>query len=604
MWWRLVLAFGAFAAAVVEVVAMSPRRKLFDWEVPATEWERFDQYITREYGDYDGELVRHVEAAMREYADLDADLAAVERTLDAHLSCGGGGVDTAEEEKQQHRVDGTVSLANAPTTRIRRRIHPDVLAAFKERVDEAADDDYGVELARALRQYRTHPRASRVRAKYERLHGSVENDEHGSDATHHAVGSTDSAAAASSDDPDADGDHDQDHEDDGDGDWDLSTRDGRVTAAAAQLREVNDTGKFHVEKDLRPLLTDFDAISDDPAPQTVEQYAADVAAELGAVESPRCADLYVPADEIPERPDHIPWECWVPVTKLNGDPEARARRVRLEVGYRAATDGGSTGLTIDEILEEVLDDAVCKRTARTTMEAAADGVAGIEQTTSPGAGIPVLEVDLNRVKASAPDLYNEIVRYYRGEEAAAEDAADADTAESKATDTDADGDVDADEATPTATAAASEPGPESEAGSDPDLDPLEQVASQLRSQRGVIADMGLLAVRRVVADALETEPDAVADADLRAVIERADLWDLVGDDVATDADAEPDQLAATTDSDATADATDDDNAVDRDDVADDLERLENATPVLESDGGEHQPQTQRAEPVVVHVEAD
>ncbi|UTF53257.1 hypothetical protein [Natronosalvus rutilus] len=372
---------------------MDDERMPVDWFVPEEELSRFEDYVEAEFGAYEGELGRRVEEAMREYAELDTDDAASEALLDECLA------HSADEEEKQKTTTGLDTLANKDTRRAQSCVNPYVRMRFKQWAGENSDDCYGVELARALRQYRTNSRSSRIRSKLERFVDSEMDespmpvgggsDDHGNEsATDDEEGTRESGTVV----------------------------DRRVQTLVDQIHGKSDKKQLHVDKDIRPLLAACDGITDDPAPQTVDKYADLIAEELDLKRHPRCSELYIPSEEFPRKPDHIPTECWVPVSELDRNPVGRARRVCIETGYRAISNNGKASIDTDEILDEVLEGEISKRTARETMKKAAEfGGNGFNYTTSHGAKKRVLKVNLNVLQEHNPELYNEIVRYYNGE---------------------------------------------------------------------------------------------------------------------------------------------------------------------------------------------
>ncbi|MFC7215113.1 hypothetical protein ACFQO4_13630 [Saliphagus sp. GCM10025334] len=379
---------------------MSDGRVPIDWLIPVTEWRLFRTFVKTEFGDYNGALGHRVDAAMREYIDFDTDLAVLEQVLDEALSKRG-----LEEEKQKSTV-GIASLANAEKRRVQVCVDPDVLVAFKKWVDENSDDSYGVELARALRQYRTNPRSSRLRSKFERYSSSKKAS---ASAYHHDT--EDESPSVPTGEVEADSDRATEESD-------TLNRRTEKTIEALQgshpdVETILRNGGKIPTRWIDEAIVDGAGCTSKPA---IKKYRKRVANELGIVRHPHYPELWVHQDYCPDCPDHKPWECWVPVPVLKGDPEARAYRVCCEAGRRAVEKGGIIRLSVDEVHKEILDSEVSTKTTRDTMKKVAEiGGGGFKRTTSHGAKKRLLKVDLGALREDEPDLYNEIVQYYNGE---------------------------------------------------------------------------------------------------------------------------------------------------------------------------------------------
>lgn len=90
-------------------------------------------------------------------------------------------------------------------------------------------------------------------------------------------------------------------------DVDLTRQARRAREIVARLRETGND-QSHVEHDVKLAIAATDGIdSNDLDPRTVDRYLDLVTEEMDLSQHPRTPDLWVPSEDLPKRPDHIPW---------------------------------------------------------------------------------------------------------------------------------------------------------------------------------------------------------------------------------------------------------------------------------------------------------
>jgi hypothetical protein len=342
-------------------------RDPLDWSVSSSEWERFCEYVHSEFGRLDGYLGREVERAMREYADQD-DYADLEDRVNQLVEAAGRSPERGWKQK-------TSSLDADDTTRVQVRVEPEIIDAFREVVD-AGDDTYGVALAKAIRVYRDGGRAARLERKLDRV-------------------LDDATAVLEEINPDESTDG-------------LTAKQRKVITICTRLDDQ------FTDDELIAEIDDVAGHADRASDPTREKYRELVTDRLDVERHPNAPHVWILADEVEEIvPSDVPVECKRPASSL--DREELVARIRYAAGRRAAeTPSGSVRIGSTTILEDVLDEAVARKTALNLIEEAAF-VPGFEADRSPDR--VSLDVDLSALRdaGSAGDadseLFNAILRY-------------------------------------------------------------------------------------------------------------------------------------------------------------------------------------------------
>lgn len=147
--------------AVVES-SRSVDREPLEWCVDVDIYESFCAV----FGPGGLEKYRHIEQAMREFADLD-DHAEAENEL-------GDLLDSLSVSKEKNRESPEFSMRE--TYKIRLSVNADLKAAFKQFTHELlGSKSYGYALTRALREYLLNPRARRLTEKIDRLGAALQD---------------------------------------------------------------------------------------------------------------------------------------------------------------------------------------------------------------------------------------------------------------------------------------------------------------------------------------------------------------------------------------------------------------------------------------------
>lgn len=334
-----------------------------DWRVPSSAWEAFREHVREECGSLDGYLGYEAERAMREYADKDGGNR-VEKLVDQLIRAAGRTPDEVLKQKTRpEHGDGT--------TRVTARVDSDVKEAFKKTVDASdTDDTYGAALARALDTYRDGGRFGRLERKLERIVDDAKSI---------------LSELAESEQEDR-----------------LRPTERRTAIICDRLPEQ------FTDDELREEIAD---VAGDSAP-TIREYRDRVVDRREVEPHPNNPDLWVPKETAAELvPDGTPRECRQPVEML--DREDRVRRLKLELGRRAATrDSGYLRETAATIREDVFGGEVTKASVLDLIDTATltDGYSDDDDGSEAG-----IRVNLTALKQSDPDLLAEIVAYRDGE---------------------------------------------------------------------------------------------------------------------------------------------------------------------------------------------
>jgi hypothetical protein len=303
-----------------------------DWRVPTAEWHAFIDYVREEFGGVEGYLGRETEMAMREYCDEDR-YSEVEETVDRLVEAAG------RRPSDHHAGEKISQLDTAEKTRVQVRVDDHIKDEFRE-VASQADDPYGVELARALSEYRDGGRAGRLERKLDRVAEDAE---------------------------DLLGELDKSERDSGPG--------------AVQRRTIticNRLGDQFTGDELVEEISSVVSSAPRASEQTLEKYRELVTGRLDVephpvVEKNPAADadrLWVPAEVAEQNaPDGLPRAVRVPVWQV--DHEGLVRRVQLEAGRRAAEKpSGSVSLPLSELRQEVFDGELSASDVREILTAA------------------------------------------------------------------------------------------------------------------------------------------------------------------------------------------------------------------------------------------
>ncbi|WP_141466376.1 hypothetical protein [Salinadaptatus halalkaliphilus] len=347
---------------------MSAGLEHLGWLVPTSEWEPFKEWVRDVTGGYKGSLGRYVEKAIEDYIRF-ADAVKKLQTL-------ADDVITEEETDIPHSLVGD-DLTTDSKTEVRVRIAPYSKDGFRNAVSESKNS-YGVELARALRQYRTNPFHEWVADLADRLSTALDDTE---------------------DEPPEDTINDQDGVN-----KQPRTVEEKTEAIVDYLETEMSCESHQISRDDLDEAIEVVVGDGEPTKRTMRKYRNQVVETLNLGRHPQTPKLYKPVAELPDRPDDYPWECWVSVEYLKGDPEARARRVVLELGKQAAASNGRIGIEKSAVCKEILNEAVSPATARRTVAAVVDNYPVKTKREN-------LRLNLVRLAEEQPELAEEIVAY-------------------------------------------------------------------------------------------------------------------------------------------------------------------------------------------------
>jgi len=291
-----------------------------DWLVPAEEWQRFRDYVEREFGAIDGYLGRQAEAAMREYADED-DYNSIEEKIDRLVEAAGRRPSATSKEKKSE-------LASQETTRVTVKVEAEVKDKFRA-VAADSENTFGVEFARAIRTYRDGGRAARVERKLDRV--------------------LDDAAGLLAELTDSNADESLSHVE-------------RKTIAVA-----NELPQEFKDDHLVETIEEVAGVSSEPS---IKKYRERVTERLDVEPHPNVSDLWIPSETAEEMAPGQPRECRQPADRL--DREDRIRRIQYAIGRAAATrSSGRARADATEIRDQVLNQSVTKTTTLELMRDAA-----------------------------------------------------------------------------------------------------------------------------------------------------------------------------------------------------------------------------------------
>jgi hypothetical protein len=138
-----------------------------DWLVPECEWDPFVAFVENKWGSTMGYLGREVDLAMREWLNADG-YDEVENGVRRLVRATGRSSDSFSHEE---KTVSSAALANENKTRASCQVHSPTKREFKVSSQKNSDDDPGVVLARALREYRQANRLDRIGAMVIRNEG-------------------------------------------------------------------------------------------------------------------------------------------------------------------------------------------------------------------------------------------------------------------------------------------------------------------------------------------------------------------------------------------------------------------------------------------------
>ncbi|QLG26560.1 hypothetical protein HUG10_02965 [Halorarum halophilum] len=287
---------------------MTARPKV-NWRVVAAVWAAFREYVDEKYDGIEGRLGYEVDAAMAEYADLDA-YAPVEAEVDRLIRAAGRTPADLSAEKELIAD----AIGGEETTLVQVHVRAGVKEGFQAAANQA-DNRPGEHLTRALQERMDGGRATRLVRKLERLGADTER----------------LLAEAS---PDADGN--------------LGTVGRRTVSICRRL------GDEFTRDDLEDAIRTEELEST----RTIRTYTERVLDRLEYAEHPVNTDLFIPEEEAAARADELDLpDPEAPEHERKGydalDADERLQAIRDAAISEAQERGGLGQLTVEDVREDV-----------------------------------------------------------------------------------------------------------------------------------------------------------------------------------------------------------------------------------------------------------